>query len=76
MVDAYELWMIVDDSHNSTSDSLLQTTREDVFDIKSMAQEMVWEREQLQELCKFTKESGLNYFAFAVLGGIPTRTKN
>ena len=71
LVENYKLRVIVKGSPNSLHESLLQTKRQRVVDIKPMTKEMIWQMGQLQELFKYTKEAGLEDTMFAVLGGIP-----
>lgn len=47
LLDDFKLRVIVDGSPNLLDDTLLRTTREDVFDIKPMDKEMIWKIEQL-----------------------------
>ena len=73
LVDDYKLRVVVEGSPNSLDETLLRTEREQVFDIKPMTKEMVWQIGQLQELFKYVKDVGLEDTVFAVLGGIPAK---
>jgi len=76
LVEKLKLRVVVDGSPNSISQSVLQTTREEVIEIKPMDREMIWRLDQLQDLFKCVKEAGLDDVVYAVLGGIPSRYEN
>ena len=71
LVDKYNLRVVVDGSPNSLDETLLQTKREIVFDIKPMMKDMIWQLEQFQELFEYVKKADLDSVVFAVLGGNP-----
>ena len=76
LVDNYHLRVVVDGSPNSLPETLLQTKRESVFDIKPMTKDMIWQLEQFQELFVYVKKASLDNIVFAVLGGNPADYKN
>ena len=73
LVDKYQLRVVVDGSRNSLDESILRTTRERVIHIKPMTREMIQQIGQLEDLFRYTKETGLNDVVFSVLGGIPSK---
>jgi GTP-binding protein EngB required for normal cell division len=76
LVDKFRLRVVVDASPSSVSESLLQTIRQRVFNIRPMTRDMIWQLDQLQDLFKYVKEASLDDAVFAVLGGIPSRYEN
>jgi hypothetical protein len=74
LVDDYKLRVIVDGSPNSIDESLLNTERADVIDIKPMTKDMIWSLPQLQAFFSIiNKTDNLADIMWAVLGGIPAR---
>jgi hypothetical protein len=74
LVDDYKLRVVIDGSPNSLDESLLNTERADVIDIKPMTKEMIWSLPQLQEFLSIVnKADNLADILWAVLGGIPAR---
>ena len=72
LVDDYKLRVIIDGSPNSLDESLLNTKRADVIDIKPMTKDMIWGLPQLQEFLSIVnKADNLADIVWAVLGGIP-----
>ena len=72
LVDDYKLRVIIDSSPNSLDESLLNTMRADVIDIKPMTKDMIWGLPQLQEFLSIVnKADNLADIVWAVLGGIP-----
>jgi hypothetical protein len=74
LVDKYKLRVIVDGSPNSLDESLLNTERALILDVKPMTKEMIWSLPQLQEFLSIVnKTDNLADIVWAVLGGIPAR---
>jgi hypothetical protein len=72
LVDDYKLRVIIDGSPNSLDESLLNTKRASVLDIKPMTKDMIWSLPQLQEFLSIVnKADNLGDIVWAVLGGIP-----
>jgi hypothetical protein len=72
LVDDYKLRVIIDGSPNSLDESLLNTKRASVIDIKPMTKDMIWSLPQLQEFLSIVnKADNLADIVWAVLGGIP-----
>jgi hypothetical protein len=72
LVDDYKLRVIIDGSPNSLDESLLNTKRALILDIKPMTKDMIWSLPQLQEfLSTINKTDNLGVILWAVLGGIP-----
>jgi hypothetical protein len=71
LVDKYKLRVIIDGSPNSLDESLLNTKRADILDIKPMTKDMIWSLPQLQEFIEIVKTNNLGEVLWAVLGGIP-----
>ncbi len=71
LVDRYKLRVVVDGSPNSLDDSLIETNRQHIFEIKPMTKEVVWQIPQFKPLFEYVKQANLEDTVFAVLGGIP-----
>jgi hypothetical protein len=70
LVDKYKLRVIIDGSPNSLDESLLNTKRAYILDIKPMTKDMIWSLPQLQEFIEIVKTNNLGEVLWAVLGGI------
>jgi hypothetical protein len=74
LVDDYKLRVIVDGSPNSLDESLLNTGRALILDIKPMTKDRIWSLPQLQELLFIVNTAdNLGDIMWAVLGGIPAK---